>query len=231
MTTHTTRSASARQRRISEQTAHVEAARRVQLRRRALWAGTGALVLVLVIAAVVLLVPRPTAAQGHQVPTEGNRQHVDQGTDVLYRNRPPSSGNHYPTPAGYGVFTRDIAGGNLVHTLEHGGIIVYYRPDLCDQACVGQLQLAYSSAPKSQRYGVVKMTWRHGWTWTRPSRLRLGVGSTEWTSRTFSGSWPFIASTLTAGPKTLCRLRQSCCERCGTLLRQMSEGVLGVVTI
>ena len=38
------------------------------------------------------------------------------------------------------------------------GIIVYYRPDLCDQACVGQLQLAYSSAPKSQRYGVVKMT-------------------------------------------------------------------------
>jgi len=92
------------------------------------------------------------------VPTEGNRQHVDQGTDVLYRNRPPSSGNHYPTPAGYGVFTRDIAGGNLVHTLEHGGIIVYYRPDLCDQACVGQLQLAYSSAPKSQRYGVVKMT-------------------------------------------------------------------------
>ncbi len=158
MTTHTTRSASARQRRISEQTAHVEAARRVQLRRRALWAGTGALVLVLVIAAVVLLVPRPTAAQGHQVPTEGNRQHVDQGTDVLYRNRPPSSGNHYPTPAGYGVFTRDIAGGNLVHTLEHGGIIVYYRPDLCDQACVGQLQLAYSSAPKSQRYGVVKMT-------------------------------------------------------------------------
>ena len=158
MTTHTTRSASARQRRISEQTAHVEAARRVQLRRRALWAGTGALVLVLVIAAVVLLVPWPTAAQGHQVPTEGNRQHVDQGTDVLYRNRPPSSGNHYPTPAGYGVFTRDIAGGNLVHTLEHGGIIVYYRPDLCDQACVGQLQLAYSSAPKSQRYGVVKMT-------------------------------------------------------------------------
>ncbi len=92
------------------------------------------------------------------MPTEGNRQHVDQGTDVLYRNRPPSSGNHYPTPAGYGVFTRDIAGGNLVHTLEHGGIIVYYRPDLCDQACVGQLQLAYSSAPKSQRYGVVKMT-------------------------------------------------------------------------
>ena len=69
----------------------------------------------------------------------------------------PSSGDHYPTPAGYGVFTREIAGGNPVHTLEHGGIVVYYRPDLCQQACVAQLQRAYSSAPKSQRYGVVKM--------------------------------------------------------------------------
>jgi hypothetical protein len=55
------------------------------------------------------------------------------------------------------VFTRDIPAGNLVHTLEHGGIVVYYRPDLCDQACVGHLQQAYSQAPKSQRYGVVKM--------------------------------------------------------------------------
>src|SRR5437762_12310136 len=69
----------------------------------------------------------------------------------------PSSGDHYPTPAGYGVFTREIAGGNPVHTLEHGGIVVYYRPDLCQQACVAQLQRAYSSASKSQRYGLVKM--------------------------------------------------------------------------
>ena len=35
--------------------------------------------------------------------------------------------------------------------------MVYYRPDLCDQACVSVLQQAYSSTPKSQRYGVVKM--------------------------------------------------------------------------
>jgi hypothetical protein len=114
-------------------------------------------VLVLVVSTLVLLAPRTTAAQGHQVPTEGNRQHVDQGTTMPYRNRPPSSGDHYPTPAGYGVFTRDIPAGNLVHSLEHGAIVVYYRPDLCDQTCIGQLQQAYSSAPKSQRYGVVKM--------------------------------------------------------------------------
>ena len=61
---------------------------------------------------------------GVGVPAEGNRQHVDQGTTVPYRNRPPSSGDHYPTPAGYGVFTRDIPGGNLVHSLEHRAVVV-----------------------------------------------------------------------------------------------------------
>lgn len=74
-----------------------------------------------------------------------------------YRNRPPSSGDHYDTPAGYGVSARELPGGNLVHTLEHGGIVVYYRPDLCDQSCVSQLQQAHDGAPKSREWGVVKM--------------------------------------------------------------------------
>jgi hypothetical protein len=110
------------------------------------------------VATAVLYFSRPgVAAQGRQVPIEGDRQHVAQGADVAYRNRPPSPGDHYPTPAGYGVFTRDIPLGNLVHALEHGGIVVYYRPDLCDQGCQDQLRQAYNSAPRSRQYGVVKM--------------------------------------------------------------------------
>jgi hypothetical protein len=120
-------------------------------------AGAAALVLLLAIGAAVLLFPRPTAARGQPVPIEGDRQHEPQGASIPYHNRPPSSGNHYDQPAGYGMFTREIPAGNLVHTLEHGGIVVYYRPDLCDQACLGQLQQAHDGAPKSQRYGVVKM--------------------------------------------------------------------------
>ena len=74
----------------------------------------------------VLFRSRPAiVAQGHQVVIEGNRQHVANGEDMVYRNRPPSSGDHYPTPAGYGVFTREIPVANLVHSLEHGGIVVY----------------------------------------------------------------------------------------------------------
>lgn len=35
--------------------------------------------------------------------------------------------------------------------------MVYYRPDLCDRACVGQLEQAYNSAPNNREFRVVKM--------------------------------------------------------------------------
>jgi uncharacterized protein DUF3105 len=147
-----------KQRRVAEQTARIETARRRQRRQRALWVGAIVVVLLAISIGAILLLSRPTvAAQGHQVPIEGNRQHVAQGSDMAYHNRPPSSGDHYPTPSGYGVFAREQQLGNLVHTLEHGGIVVYYRPDRCNDACVGQLKQAHDSAPKSREFGVVKM--------------------------------------------------------------------------
>ena len=149
---------SSRERRAEQQRAKLEALGREQRRKRLLLGGVAVLALAAVAVGVFLLVPRPTAAQGHQVPIEGTRQHVATGMPMQYRNRPPSSGDHYDQPAGYGVFQRELPVPNLVHTLEHGGIVVYYRPDACDQACVSVLQQAYASAPRSQRYGVVKMS-------------------------------------------------------------------------
>lgn len=139
-----------RQRRIAEQSARITSARRVQRRQQALRGGGVALVA----GAASLFLSRPaTPTQDQPVPIEGSRQQVDQGTDLPYRNRPPSSGDHYRTPAGYGVFTREIPAGNLVHALEHGGVVVYYRPDLCEPACLGQLQQAYNDAPRSRARG------------------------------------------------------------------------------
>jgi hypothetical protein len=140
---------SSRQRRIDDQRRKIEAVRSQQRRKRFMLGGAAVVVAAVLIAAVVILLPRPVSAQGRQVPIEGNRQHVAQGTVVPYRNRPPSSGDHYDTPAGYGFFQREIPSGNWVHDLEHGGIVALYRPDLCDQACQSQLQDAYTSAPSS----------------------------------------------------------------------------------
>jgi hypothetical protein len=147
-----------RERRAEEQQRRMAVAlQREQRRRRAMWGG-GILAAALAVAALVFFVTRPqVVAQGRQVPTEG-QQHVQPGTPITYRSRPPASGPHFGTgTSGYGVFERDVEPGFWVHTLEHGGIVVLYRPDLCGPECLNQLRQVYESAPLSQRFNRVKM--------------------------------------------------------------------------
>ena len=157
-TTAVQRGPTARQRRIEEQRRRIEQHQREQRRKR-LTIGAGiAVAVVVLIAAVWYLFPKPVAAQGHQVPIEGQRQHQPQGTPINYRNRPPSSGDHYDQTAPYGVTSTPVATGNWVHNLEHGAVVVLYRPDLCDDSCVSTLRDTYNSAPSSQLFpGYKKM--------------------------------------------------------------------------
>lgn len=60
-------------------------------------------------------------------PSEGT-EHVSEGTQLAYNTNPPTSGRHYgrETPAGFYVEPRPA--GNLVHSLEHGAVVIYYDP-------------------------------------------------------------------------------------------------------
>lgn len=145
-----------RQRRIEEQRARIETLRREQRRKRALW-GTGILAAFAAIAAATFMTIRPPVqVDARQVPTEG-AEHVQAGTPLPSRNRPPSSGTHYPTTSGYGFFERDVEPGYWLHTLEHGGVVVLYNPDTCDQGCQSQLRSIQQSAPASQTFRTMKM--------------------------------------------------------------------------
>jgi hypothetical protein len=64
-------------------------------------------------------------------PDEGNT-HVPVGTVIVYGTDPPTSGNHYPDPQDGGFFDHEIAAGYLVHSMEHGGVIIYYSPAVTD---------------------------------------------------------------------------------------------------
>jgi hypothetical protein len=63
----------------------------------------------------------------------GNQEHVAEGTPVTYDQTPPDSGKHYPSPAGFSkhFYTTDDrpAVETLVHNLEHGYTVVWYRAD------------------------------------------------------------------------------------------------------
>lgn len=56
--------------------------------------------------------------------------HVD--GDVTYKVNPPSGGNHNPTPASAGIFTATNTppDAQIVHSLEHGYIAIWYRTDI-----------------------------------------------------------------------------------------------------
>lgn len=69
-----------------------------------------------------------TILPGMHFPDLG-QEHVSVGTLVTYNSNPPTSGPHYPYPAGWGIYKNPPADEFLVHNLEHGGVIISYNPN------------------------------------------------------------------------------------------------------
>ncbi len=64
-----------------------------------------------------------------------------------YLTEPPSSGNHYNCWAAYQTYSAPIPWGNLVHSLEHGAIVIVYNcPDGC-AADVANIQAFIDGLP------------------------------------------------------------------------------------
>lgn len=61
-------------------------------------------------------------------PSEG-AVHVATGQRVEYKTEPPNSGPHYAQWAPPGFYDRQLPDELLVHNLEHGHVIIHYRPD------------------------------------------------------------------------------------------------------
>jgi hypothetical protein len=68
------------------------------------------------------------------------RSHVD--GRVEYKTNPPNSGDHSEFAAEDGAYTEQVALEELVHGLEHGRVILWYRPDASPQL-KGQLKALF----------------------------------------------------------------------------------------
>jgi len=62
---------------------------------------------------------------GEIVPDAG-RDHVTDIYGVVYTSNPPTSGTHFPVWAKPGVYDRFISDGYLIHSMEHGYVIIWY---------------------------------------------------------------------------------------------------------
>jgi uncharacterized protein DUF3105 len=80
-----------------------------------------------------------------QTRDEGN-EHVEEGTRVEYKANPPTSGDHLIVPAEDGAYTEPQPTEALVHSLEHGRILIQYDPSVPDSV-KGGLKALYDEDP------------------------------------------------------------------------------------
>jgi hypothetical protein len=73
--------------------------------------------------------------------------HVPEGTVVMYDSNPPSSGPHYPIWADFREYTSPVPDEYLVHSIEHGAVLLLYNcPAGCD-AVVAELRALRDAVP------------------------------------------------------------------------------------
>jgi hypothetical protein len=121
--------------------------------------------------------------QGVFEASEG-QTHVPEGSAIQYANNPPSSGNHYPSPKPWGVYTDTIAPGYWVHNLEHGGVVVLYD---CPQGCpevTQTVQQALQSFPKDKHQEVKLVSTPYSGL---PNGAKTAVVAWQWV-KTYPGS-------------------------------------------
>jgi len=63
--------------------------------------------------------------------------HVQACSVVTYPTNPPTSGPHYPIWAAFKAYASPVNPGFLVHSMEHGAVVIHYRCD--DVPCDGEL--------------------------------------------------------------------------------------------
>jgi hypothetical protein len=110
------------------------------------------------------------------MPFEG-QAHVAEGTSVEYKTNPSASGNHWPIPLSDGIYDKEKPDEAGVHSMEHGRVIVSYKPSLPTQA-IGRLkdiagQNAVILLPRSKNDTDIALT-----AWTRLDKFNFNPDGT-----------------------------------------------------
>ncbi|PJC36962.1 hypothetical protein CO046_03300 [Candidatus Peregrinibacteria bacterium CG_4_9_14_0_2_um_filter_53_11] len=87
--------------------------------------------------------------QGESIAIQG-REHipVDYSSTPEYNSNPPTSGPHYVEETDWGVYQEELEDGNVIHSMEHGGIWISYQPSL-DEETKAKLEAIGKNYPGS----------------------------------------------------------------------------------
>ena len=87
-------------------------------------------------------------------PPDEGRDHIWPDHPAEYQTMPPASGPHFPDPTAPGFYTAKPAFGYLVHSLEHGSVVIYYDPAQLSTEMENSLK-AFIKANSDTEVGIV----------------------------------------------------------------------------
>ena len=126
------------------------------------------LVGVVIIGLVLLFGGEPAESIGTQQPNDGTT-HISPGTvysegDRPYSSTPGTSGPHWDATAlaNWGVYSTPLPEEQVIHNMEHGGIVIWYEPDALDDDAVADLARyveRQNAAGVSGRYKFILSPW------------------------------------------------------------------------
>jgi hypothetical protein len=108
------------------------------------------LVGVILVVLVLLFSSGPNANAGTTQPDDGSSHVTDGATcranpsscgvaGAPYSSTPGTSGPHWNNPTSWGVYTTPQNESQVIHNLEHGGIVIWYDPDALDAGGIAEL--------------------------------------------------------------------------------------------
>lgn len=92
------------------------------------------IVVLVFLTGIYLLGVRETGPKPGQVIADLGRDHVADSTSVSYNSNPPTSGPHNPDWERPGIYDKPLNDRKLVHSLEHGYVIISYNCDFKRQS-------------------------------------------------------------------------------------------------
>lgn len=81
-------------------------------------------------------------------------EHIVEGSQAVYNSSPPTSGEHWPTPARCGFYEDSLPDERVVHNLEHGNIVISYNLPL--ESDVSALRTALNDIGLNNVWGIVR---------------------------------------------------------------------------
>lgn len=115
-------------RREQRKAAELEARRQAERKRRLKIGLAGGIAVAAVIATIFALIPGSLPGVS-KLPLEDS-SHLGEGEPATYLTPTPTSGRHAPSSPSCGVLTEQLPPEFAIHTLEHGGVVVWYNPTL-----------------------------------------------------------------------------------------------------